>query len=264
MTPIAGPPDAVLAAFGLEGPAVVLPGGQGTSWSAGDAVLKPDGDPRFQEWLSTEVNGVRQRGFRLPDVRRSATGSFIVDGWAAQSFLTGAACSGPDADWPAVVRAGRALHAATAGLSRPPFLDARTDPWGVADRMAWGEVPVVVAPEHAKVVARLSSLPRPSGTAQLVHGDLTSNVLLDRDAAPAVIDFSPYWRPSAYAEGVVVADALLWHGAGADFLDRVSVSREAVASALLFRFLTDRLRQPPPAGQPTAEQWGGVLDDLGL
>lgn len=191
-------------------------------------------------------------------------GAFVVDGWAAQSFLTGAACSGPDADWPAVIGAGRALHAAIANLSRPSTLDGRTDAWGVADRMAWGEVPVVVAPEHMKVVARLSSLPRPSGTAQLVHGDLTSNVLLDRDAAPAIIDFSPYWRPPAFAEGVVVADALLWHGAGVELLDRVSVSREAVARALLFRFLTDRLRQPPPAGQPTAAQWDGVLDALGL
>lgn len=46
--------------------------------------------------------------------------------------------------------------------------------------------------------------------AQLIHGDLTGNVLFAADEAPAVIDFSPYWRPPVFAEAVVVADGLLW------------------------------------------------------
>jgi hypothetical protein len=47
-----------------------------------------------------------------------------------------------------------------------------------------------------------------------VHGDLTNNVLLRAGQPPGIIDFSPYWRPPEYAEGIIVADALSWHGAG--------------------------------------------------
>ena len=32
-------------------------------------------------------------------------------------------------------------------------------------------------------------------TSQLIHGDLTENILFAEGLSPAVIDFSPYWRP---------------------------------------------------------------------
>jgi hypothetical protein len=71
-----------------------------------------------------------------------------------------------------------------------------------------------------------------------VHCDLTGNVLFANGLAPAIIDISPYWRPPAYAEGVVVADALCWHDAQASLADDLGVPRSAVARALLFRLLT--------------------------
>jgi hypothetical protein len=44
-------------------------------------------------------------------------------------------------------------------------------------------------------------------------------VLLSDGLAPAVIDMSPYWRPTAYAEAVVVVDALLWRRADSMLVD---------------------------------------------
>ena len=64
------------------------------------------------------------------------------------------------------------------------------------------------------------------------------NVLVAAGLPPAVIDVSPYWRPPSFAEGVVVADALCWHEAGPDLLDRAGVPVGAVARALLFRMAT--------------------------
>lgn len=55
--------------------------------------------------------------------------------------------------------------------------------------------------------------PPPSQHLPFIHGDLTGNVLFAAGRAPAVIDFSPYWRPPVFAEAIVVADGLLW-GAG--------------------------------------------------
>jgi hypothetical protein len=75
-----------------------------------------------------------------------------------------------------------------------------------------------------------------------VHCDLTGNVLFANGLAPAIIDISPYWRPPAYAEGVVVADALCWHDAQASLADDLGVPRSAVARALLFRLLTTNAR----------------------
>ena len=90
----------------------------------------------------------------------------------------------------------------------------------------------------APVASRLREALEPTSRRQLVHGDLTGNVLFDHDLPVAVIDLSPYWRPVEYAEGVVVADALCWHDAPASLRVDVGVSVGAVARALLFRILT--------------------------
>ena len=47
---------------------------------------------------------------------------------------------------------------------------------------------------------------------QVVHGDMTGNVLFSAAgtlAPPVVIDLSPYFRPAAYAEAIIVADAFV-------------------------------------------------------
>lgn len=71
-----------------------------------------------------------------------------------------------------------------------------------------------------------------------MHGDLAGNVLVSPSRPPAVLDVSPYWRPVQYADGIVVADALLWHGAHPSLLDLAGVSVAAVARGLVFRMAT--------------------------
>ena len=79
---------------------------------------------------------------------------------------------------------------------------------------------------------------------QLIHGDLSGNVLFDPVLPPAVIDWSLYWRPAAYARAVVVVDGLLWYGAG-DELAVAEATREQAGQmlvrALLFRLVVDRI-----------------------
>ncbi|PRC50682.1 TIGR02569 family protein, partial [Mycobacterium sp. ITM-2017-0098] len=41
------------------------------------------------------------------------------------------------------------------------------------------------------------------GPSQLVHGDLYGTVLFAGTAAPGITDITPYWRPPAWAAGVV-------------------------------------------------------------
>jgi len=98
-------------------------------------------------------------------------------------------------------------------VPRPSFLDERDNPWSVGDRAAWGELGLGALPP-VKHLDRLTALLRPlETTSQLIHGDLTGNVLFAEDAPPAVIDLAPYWRPPAFASAIVVTDALVWEGA---------------------------------------------------
>jgi len=119
-----------------------------------------------------------------------------------------------------VLSAGRAFHAALRQVPRPDFLDRRTHPWAVGDRVAWGEQDVDVIDDLSAPFSALLELRRPvqHDAAQLIHGDLTGNVLFSGDEVPAVIDFSPYWRPPVFAEAIVVVDGLLWFDLPSDLL----------------------------------------------
>ncbi|MFJ4125631.1 aminoglycoside phosphotransferase [[Kitasatospora] papulosa] len=149
-------------------------------------------------------------GFRVPLPLRAADGRSVVDGWTACEFLTGR--PGPEGHWTGVLSAGRAFHQALRHVPRPEFLDRHVHPWAVADRVAWGEQDIDVIDDLAAPFSTLRELRRPvtQDTAQLIHGDLTGNVLFAPDHVPVVIDFSPYWRPPVFAEAIVVADGLLW------------------------------------------------------
>ncbi len=235
---VRGPSTRVLRAFGLHGVPELLAGGRGTSWLVGDVVLKPDVDLVLQVWLGTEVAGIRQDGFRLAEVLQSSSGDWVVDGWGATVLLPGQSSETSAVDWPTVVETGRAFHRSAAVLARPSWLTGRRSWWAQADAATWQEIEVEVIPALRPMVELLTERVGPLGADQLVHADLTGNVLLTSAAPPGIIDISPYWRPPAYADGIVVADAMCWHHAPATVLKDAYVSAEAVARGLLFRVLT--------------------------
>ena len=237
------PPAEVVHAFGLRGEPSRLPGGQGSAWRVADVVLKPRADPTFQAWLGTELAGVDQVGFVLSDVVRATDGRWVVDGWGATTLLVRSSSKTLDVDWLTVLSAGRAFHRATRELPRPAWLAARSDWWAQADRAAWDEQSMEVIPRLQPLVDRLRQTVAPLGRDQLVHADLTGNVLVDADHAPGIIDVSPYWRPTAYADGIVIADAICWHGAQHRLAHDAGVSMAAVARGLLFRVLTTNAMQ---------------------
>ena len=233
-----GPPADVLHAFGVDGPAHALPGGQGGSWAAGHLVLKLDVGT-CQDWLGMALADLEPDGLRIARPVPTPSGTWRHEGWSATARVDGV---GPDHTvhtvWLDIIDAGRTFHRAVAHLSRPHCLDERSDPWAAADRAAWSEQALPVHGALTAVEARLRAALQPLGGSQLVHGDLTDNVLFARGLPPAVIDLSPYWRPPQYAEGVVLADALSWHDASPSLLTDAGVSVTAVARGLLFRLLT--------------------------
>ncbi|MGL5816354.1 MAG: TIGR02569 family protein [Phycicoccus sp.] len=269
-TTAAGPPRSVRDAFGATGPVVAMASGQGDSWRCGALVLKSGTWPALQEWLGTVVSTVPRRGFRLAEPRRGQDGRWVVDGWSAHVLVPGARPLSAGRRWHDVVAAGRAFHDAVAALPRAALVDQATGPWAAADRGAWGEQRLDVHPRLSEIVVHLSATAgeTPPGPAQVVHGDLTGNVLDAPGGAPVIIDISPYWRPPAYAEGVVVADAVTWHGAPATLTDELEVGRSAVARGLLFRVLTTSERHRR-GGSATAlgrdaDHYARAVEVLGL
>jgi len=111
--------------------------------------------------------------------------------------------------------------------------------WAVADRVAWGELDRPLPAEVATLAARRRPVDLPP---QLVHGDLGGNVLFHPSLPPAVIDVSPFWRPPGYADAIVVADAVAWHGAGDDLVER---HLRAHGGQLLLRAVLFRITAEP-------------------
>jgi uncharacterized protein (TIGR02569 family) len=237
------PPADVIRSFGLEGPPEPLTGGRGRSWRVGTGVLKPVDVPAAQlAWQAALLDELRGSDrFRVPLAIRTQEGALEVDGWGAMTFLHG---RHRPRRWTDVIAAGTAFHEATAGVPRPAFLSDRDDPWAIADRAAWGEISMDEVPE-TKHLERLASHLRPvDASSQLVHGDLTDNVLFEDGRPPAIIDLAPYFRPVAFATAVVVIDAITWEGAGdsliTEFADLPDFTQHLLR-ALIYRIVTDRL-----------------------
>lgn len=238
------PTPRVLAAFGVGGDVEKLQGGQGTVFASNDVVFKPVADDTEAIWIAETQLGIEQRGFRVARPIASVSGSFVVDGWTAWTRLRGKhrLHGGP---WPLVVRLCARFHDALKEVPRPAFLDRRDDNFARADRIAWNELVVRLPSEIQAVVERLESKVRPSQqSSQVIHADFAGNVLFDEGSDPAVIDFSPYWRPAGYASALTVVDAVLWYGGSLDLLGElthVDDAQQMVARALIFRLAIDGL-----------------------
>ena len=244
--PSGAPPSAaILAAFDQGGPRP-LPGGQGRSWLVGQVVLKPLDMPLsallWQAELLTRLDG--RDGLRVSVPLCTADGEWTSSGWTAWRHEPGEHLPGR---WHDIVNVGQRLHAALQDEPEPSFLATRTDIWAIADRVAWAELP---AEDHAgtKHLDTLLQAVRPvSGAAQLVHGDLTGNVLFHPHLPPLVIDLSPYWRPPAFASAVVIADAMVFEGARPDVVQPMLVDLnfpQYLLRALIFRAVIDHLARP--------------------
>jgi len=212
----------------------------------GEAVLKPSQSENFVGWLSgllTRLDG--RDDFRVSLPLPARTGSWCVEGWAACRYERGA---NQPRRWLDILGVGDMFHAAVRNEAPPPLLTARTDRWAVADRVAWGELPLTPAWTRTGLVQELVAALRPVvGCDQLVQGDLTRNVLFQPQQPPLVIDVSPYWRSPEFASAIVVVDALIWEGTDEQLITALPWTMNTaqyLLRSLLFRAVTDLIQRP--------------------
>jgi uncharacterized protein (TIGR02569 family) len=235
------PPAAVLAAFGATGEPRPLPGGEGRTWVVGDVVLKPCGLTAEAAWIAEVLSTLPPSPlFRVARPVQAAEGRWVVSGWEAWRRLPGAT---DPSRWDEILEVGKAFHQALSGLPRPVFLDERDNPWTYGDRLAWDEIPLTGSEVMSELMVPLAKARRPLDLAsQPVHADLLGNVMFADGLPPAVIDWPLYYRPPSWALAVVVVDALTWHDAPAELLDRCVDADEwdqLLIRALMFRIGTN-------------------------
>ncbi|NKB66699.1 MAG: TIGR02569 family protein [Candidatus Latescibacteria bacterium] len=214
------PPAAVLEDFGASAQPVLLSGGQGITWRAGDIVLKPCRDIAetvLCAQVYSDLGQSVQPGFRLPQPLKTRRDQWISRGWSAWAFVPGRPQQGR---WDDKIRATLALHQALAQLPHQPIEPRADDPWAQADRAAWGQVAQPLRPGLQPIVEALRAVLRPiAATDQLIHADICGNFLFAEGGDPYIIDFTPSWRPAGFALGLLLVDALVWEGADASVLD---------------------------------------------
>ena len=257
-------------------------------------VLKPAGDLRVARWtagLYLSLSGRQDPGFRVPRPLRRPAGNGTAGDWVVQDSETGAWVAwqwlpGEPADWtgrspawPGLIAASRAFHAALAGWPAPSWLGTDGSQWTVGDQVAWGErdpasvVAAAPAPLGGQLRSLLAALRPVHLPAQLIHGDLSGNVLFTAGEPPAVIDFSPYWRPAGLALAVAAVDALMWSGADPAILGPLAAQAETgpdvfgqlLARALVYRLVTEVIaRREDPAGLGTVTRAAAPVTGLVL
>ncbi|MGI9124197.1 MAG: TIGR02569 family protein [Mycobacterium sp.] len=264
------PPEHVLATFGQKGGEVTPLGDEWEGgWRCGEIVLSMVADHARAAWSAKVRETLFVDGLRLARPVRSTDGRYVVSGWRADTFVSGE----PEPRHDEVVSAGVRLHEATATLERPRFLTQQpVPPWTdvdvftVADRAAWEDRPLQSLPlgappipesddrrQSVELVTQLAGLRKPTkSSSQLVHGDLYGTVLFTGTAAPGITDITPYWRPPAWAAGVVVVDALSWGDADDGLIERWEDLPEwpqMLLRALMFRLSVHALH---PRSTPEA------------
>ena len=143
----------------------------------------------------------------------------MYKGWSAHTFVDGETTK---KRWEEKIKICREFHTATLYLEKPDFIGKRTHPWEVADKMVWGETKLEYGAQLKPVLSRLEPHLKPVHLkSQIIHGDMSGNILFHPNQKPAIIDFSPYWRPSEYAVAIIIVDSIVWENAPMSVIDEL-------------------------------------------
>lgn len=229
----------ILNAFHLNGEIKTLEGGQNTSVRVNDAVLKPVGDNvQFCEWSLGILNEIDPHKYRLSKPIISCNGTFIYNGWCCSRFEPG---EHRDGDIKNKLEVSRLFHHDLADINITN-IPIGNDPWSISQCIAWQKenLPQNISKAAYKILEELITKVKLNGyyKVQIVHADLSGNILFDKILDPLIIDFSPTVAPVEYAEAILVCDCIAWQGSPITDLGLLGNSEyiiEMILRAVIFR-----------------------------
>jgi uncharacterized protein (TIGR02569 family) len=200
----------ILADFGIAGPFEKLTGGQGNSVRVGNFVLKPIEEPDKYSWTGAVLELISSHDLEISKPIRSLSGNFVQNGYGVTQFIEGEFYPG---EIGMKIKACRLLHKLVESIKQPPQWSTWTSPWQWANQVASDEIepPGDSDIRSISLIKKIKLHYKPVNLpVQLIHSDLAGNILFNK-FNPVVIDFSPDFRPAAYAEILLITDSIAWY-----------------------------------------------------
>ncbi len=229
----------ILDAFNLNGEVNLLEGGQNTSFRIKNAVLKPVGDNvQFCEWVLNVIYNINPHGYRLSKPIKSNNGKFVYKGWCCTRYEPGEHRKG---NVKQKLEVARLLHhdLADTNFTNIPNSD---NPWSKSQRIAWQNesLPQNISKKAFKILQEMLSKVKlkENYKVQIVHSDLSGNILFDKALTPLIIDFSPTIAPVEYAEAILLCDSIAWEESPPSEIELICHSEfnvEMILRAVIFR-----------------------------
>ncbi|RYU97196.1 hypothetical protein [Emticicia agri] len=200
----------ILEIFGISGKREKLPGGQGQSLRVGDFVIKPIEEKNKYSWIGEVFMSVSSQNLAIAKPIRSKNGNFVENGYGVTHYIEGDFFISRIAE---KVKACIELNQLLQTVAQPADWKHWSSPWQLANRVAWEEadLPGNTDIQSREIIESIKANYKPVYlTRQLIHSDLAGNILFN-GSTPVIIDFSPEFRPEAFAEILLITDSIAWH-----------------------------------------------------
>lgn len=200
----------ILEVFGINGKIEKLSGGQGQSVRIGDFIVKPIDEITKYSWISEVLETISMQSLTIAKPIRSKNGNFVENGYGVTEYIAGDFFSGRIEE---KIKACRILNQLLESVNQPEDWTHWSSPWQWANQIAWEEadLPENTDSRSKEIIESIKAEYKPIYLSkQLIHSDLAGNILFNR-TTPVIIDFSPEFRPSSYAEVLLITDSIAWH-----------------------------------------------------
>jgi uncharacterized protein (TIGR02569 family) len=234
--------EKTLRKFNITDTGIRLAGGQQTTMKFGDIVLKPIDDVAYANFTASIFDQIDPKEYRISKPIKSIDNNYVEDGFIATKFEPGNHDFSRIAE---MLKVSENLHHDLKEIKcKFPNFD---NPWTSAQKILWDnkKLPIDLNQDSKefceKILAELKPITLPK---QLIHSDLSGNILFHENLKPLVIDFSPAFAPYEYASALIVTDNIAWNHAdinSLELLKEYSIDFEVVKYAVVFRILVSAL-----------------------
>lgn len=229
----------ILEVFGISGKIEKLIGGQGQSVRVGDFVIKPIEEVAKYCWVGEVLESISTHDLAIARHIRSKNGNFVENAYGVTQYIPGNFLSDKIEE---KLKACQVLNQLTQSVKQPIQWNNWSSTWQWANQIAWEEtyLPKNTNIRSLQLIKAIKTKYQPVYLSnQLIHSDLASNILFNK-RTPVIIDFSPEFRPSAYAEILLITDSIAWYQVPKDSLWVTQYPKELV-SQLALRAIVFRL-----------------------